>query len=82
MFAAVLTRCHENFINKQWGPPLSCDSAMLEQEVRDNMQPARGDPSDGVGHIDSFKPRLLRGPPQAGTLLILVCELEGSTQDH
>lgn len=48
---AVLTRCRQNYINKQWDPAafVRYDGGMLEREIRGGVQPVNGAPGDGVG---------------------------------
>lgn len=56
---AVLTRCRQNFVNKQWDPSafVRYDAAFIEREVKGSVQVALGDPADGVGQclLDSVE---------------------------
>lgn len=48
---AVLTRCRQNFINKQWDPAafVRYNPAVSEREIRGNVRVSHGDAKDGVG---------------------------------
>jgi hypothetical protein len=48
---AVLTRCRQNYVNKQWDPAayVRYDPALIEREIRGNVRVIKGNPSDQVG---------------------------------
>lgn len=56
---AVLNRCRQNYINKQWDPAafVRYDGDMLQREIRGGVQVVKGVPEDGVGQclLDSLR---------------------------
>lgn len=48
---AVLTRCRQNFVSKQWDPAafVRYDPAAVERDIFGGATVSAGDPSDGVG---------------------------------